>query len=902
MTELRKDLLNPSIKKVLGSFHLDKNYVSGKGTILTDDTGRQYLDFISQYGAVPFGYNPDFLWEALENVRQRSLPSLVQPSLPGEALKLANILAEITPGDLCYCTFCQSGTEAVEASIKLARSSTGRELVISTRNSFHGKTLGALSATGKSSYQTPFRAPAPGFLQVPYNDVPALQEVFAAHPGEVAAFIVEPVQGEGGIIVADPGYLQTARELCSEYGAVFIVDEIQTGLGRTGQLFACNYEGIEPDVLLLAKALGGGLVPLGVCISSPRVWNEDFGMLHSSTFANNNLTCAVGIAVLEYLLADQRELIHSVQVKGDYLLERLQRLQEAYPGVIKEVRGRGFMVGVEFESLRDCGSYDLAYMVDQGGFTALLAGYLLNVHQVRIAPFLNDSMTVRLEPSLEISYQEMDQVVKGLEDITRILYYRDYALLYRFLIGDYRRPEKVNDYRPLTRHVKPSQLKPDERADRKFAFLVHYPVPEDVIANNPSFQIFGRDDLYRIMEWQSQIDEPGLVCHMPAIRAASGNIAEGWLIGVPFGAREMVNLPKERTVPVLQQAVDMARDLGAGIVGLGALTSVATRGGRSVQGRNVAITSGNSFTVLMAMEALFTGAEKMHMDLKTAQGAVVGATGSIGRACALLLSERARYITLLGNPGHKASSLLRLNSLVQDMLDLAWKRSQEGMETGLSGWLKEILLESGEMSHLMEKAGSAGRAFDVEGLKAVCHKLRKPFPIQFSLDIDATLPRCDLVVAASSSPEYLIYSRHLQPGTVVCDVARPADVDPEVYRERDDVLILEGGLVQYPEPVAFGPNLGYRDGVNLACLSETVLLALEGDYRDYSIGSKLSLATLQYFRELAHRHGFGLAGLKMGDRELSEDEIAAIYQRSQQYRPGQPVNEPSLSDTRVANK
>ena len=440
MTRLRKDLLNPSLKNVFISFHLDKNYVSGKGTILTDETGREYLFYFPVW-SVPFGYNPDFLWEALDKVRQRSLPSLVQPSLPGEALQLANILEEVKPDELAYCTFCQSGTEAVEASIKLARSTTGRELIISTRNSFHGKTLGALSATGKSSYQTPFRAPAPGFLQVPYNDAVALQEVFSAHPEEVAAFIVEPIQGEGGIIVAEPGYLQKARELCSEFGAVYIVDEIQTGLGRTGRLFACEYEGIEPDVLLLAKALGGGLLPLGVCISSPRVWNEDFGMLHSSTFANNNLTCAVGITVLEYLLADQQELILSVKKKGDYLREHLQRLQDTYPGVIKEVRGRGFMVGVEFESLRDCGSYDLAYMVDQGGFTALLAGYLLNVHQVRIAPFLNDSMTVRLEPSLEISCQEKTGI-EALEDIVRILYYVTTPLYIDF--NGLQPPGKVN--------------------------------------------------------------------------------------------------------------------------------------------------------------------------------------------------------------------------------------------------------------------------------------------------------------------------------------------------------------------------------------------------------------------------------------------------------------------------
>lgn len=141
MQELRQDLLNPTVAKMLRTFHLDKNYVSGQGSYLFDEKGNRYLDFIAQYGAVPFGYNPPVIWEALERVRSQQIPSLVQPSLPGEALRLANKLAQITPGDLCYCTFCQSGTEAVEAAIKLARSATGKLTIVSTERSFHGKTL-----------------------------------------------------------------------------------------------------------------------------------------------------------------------------------------------------------------------------------------------------------------------------------------------------------------------------------------------------------------------------------------------------------------------------------------------------------------------------------------------------------------------------------------------------------------------------------------------------------------------------------------------------------------------------------------------------------------------------------------------------------------------------------------
>lgn len=885
MSNLRQDLLNPSLKKVLTTFHLDKNYLHGQGPYLQDENGITYLDFISQYGAVPFGYNPDFIWDKLSEVRERALPSLVQPSLPGEALKLANMLADITPGDLCYCTFCQSGTEAVEAAIKLARSATGKEIIISTSNSFHGKTLGALSATGKDSYQEPFCAPAPGFVRVPYNDLNALEQLFAREHENIAAFIVEPIQGEGGIVVANPGYLSAVRHLCDEYKVIFILDEIQTGLGRTGRMFACEYEDVAPDILLSAKALGGGLIPLGVTISSPAVWNDEFGMLHSSTFANNNLSCAVGIAVIEHLLAHEQQLVKDVAAKGEYLLEKAGEVAGRYPGVVKQVRGRGLMVGIEFNDLKDVGSYDLSFIADGGGFTALLAGYLLNVHHIRLAPFLNDSMTLRLEPALTISYEEIDRVVQALDKICEILYYQDYAQLYRYLIGDYALATATADYRSATRRVKASQLSEGESPQEKFAFIIHYPGPEDVSTNNPSFNSFTRKELYNFMKWQSQTGDPGVTCYMPAFRGSSGKVAEGWLIGVPLGAREIMSMPREETVAIITDAVDKARELGAGIVGLGALTSVVTRGGRDVMGRGVGITSGNSFTTLMAMEALFLGAEKMRIDMDNSRAAVVGAAGSIGRPCALLLSERVSKITLIGNPGRASASTTRLDGVVKEMLNLARKRMMAGELTGLSAWMNRVrqnlALSTDSRALALAQRIDAGEELNNQWLGEVCELLQIDSPVSYSLSLEETLPYCRLVVAASNSPEYLIYSRHLQPGTVVCDVARPADVAPEVCQERDDILVLEGGLVRYPDDVCFGPNLGYRDGVNLACLSETVLLALEGDYGDHSIGSRLPLEALEYFRQLARKHGFGLAGLRMGGREITDAEIEAIYENYQ---------------------
>jgi predicted amino acid dehydrogenase len=375
---------------------------------------------------------------------------------------------------------------------------------------------------------------------------------------------------------------------------------------------------------------------------------------------------------------------------------------------------------------------------------------------------------------------------------------------------------------------------------------------------------------------------------MPAIKSLQGTIAEGWLIGVPLGAREIMNLPHEKTVDLIARAVDMGRDLGAEIVGLGALTSVVTKGGRSVTGRDVAITSGNSLTTLMAIEALFLGAEKMYIDPIAARGGVVGANGSIGRACALMISEKLCQITLFGSPQHPNSSKMRLNSLAKDIFGYARSRMLADEFEGMSLWLSRLvnLLQKREEEKAVNYHHKimSEEELSLSFIHDVCEYLDISCPLETSTNIAVKLPECDMVIATSNSPDYLIYPGHLRSGAVVCDVARPADVAPEVYTQRNDVLVLEGGLVQYPDAIAFGPNLGYRDGVNLACLSETVLLAMEGNCHDYSIGNKLPLENMHYLRELAKKHGFGLAGLRMGNHEIDDGDIEEIYRNSLQFK------------------
>jgi putrescine aminotransferase len=236
----------------------------------------------------------------------------------------------------------------VEGALKLARVYTGRTEVISAERSYHGKTLGALSASGRELYKQPFEPLVPDFRQVPFGDLAAMD---AAVTGRTAAVILEPIQGEGGVVVPPEGYLREVRRICTERGALFIADEVQTGFGRTGRMFAVEHYGVEPDMMCLAKALGGGVMPLGAFCGTPEVW-EPFRSrpwLHTSTFGSpggNPMACAAGIAAIR-AFRDEGLSSRAAEL-GDYFLAQLRQLQEEFPTAIREVRGKGLLLGLEF--------------------------------------------------------------------------------------------------------------------------------------------------------------------------------------------------------------------------------------------------------------------------------------------------------------------------------------------------------------------------------------------------------------------------------------------------------------------------------------------------------------------------------------------------------------------------
>lgn len=347
-------------------------------------------------------------------------PNLLQASLGTVVSALAHNLAQILPGGLSRSFFCNSGAEAVEGALKLARAASGKTKIVYCEGSFHGKTLGALSVTGRQKYQKPFLPLLGPCEMVPFGDLEALeQKIFKK---DVAAFILEPIQGEGGVIVPPKGYLSGVRELCDKYDVLLIVDEIQTGFGRTGKMFACEHEGVIPDIICLAKSLGGGVIPIGAYSTKPEIWEKAYGgmeraLLHTSTFGGNTWAAAAAIAAINVIV--EQNLCEQARANGEYMLNRLKELQNRY-SVVKEVRGLGLMTGVEFKSqagLMDKLTGGMINKLSEEYFGALVAGELQNKYHVITAYTLNNPNVTRLEPPLVVTKEQIDQVVDALEEI-----------------------------------------------------------------------------------------------------------------------------------------------------------------------------------------------------------------------------------------------------------------------------------------------------------------------------------------------------------------------------------------------------------------------------------------------------------------------------------------------------
>jgi acetylornithine/succinyldiaminopimelate/putrescine aminotransferase/acyl-CoA synthetase (AMP-forming)/AMP-acid ligase II/predicted amino acid dehydrogenase len=844
-------LVNPAIGGLLRQLRMDKSYVRGEGCWLEDADGERYLDALAAYGAVPFGHNPPEIWRALRAVEERGEPGFVQPSSLDAAGELAERLLAVAPTGLRYVTFANSGAEAAEAAMKLARAATGRAGILSTVGGFHGKTLAALSATGRPAYQQPFLVPLPGFELVPYGDLDALEGALAGSAGKVAAFIVEPIQGEGGIVEPPPGYLRGARELCTRHGVLLIVDEVQTGLGRTGRMFACEDEDVTPDVLMVAKALGGGVVPIGAILYGEHVFSEEFALKHTSTFAGGTLAARVGLAVLDLLTREGGALLERVRANGERLRAGLERVAADCPSAVRDVRGRGFLLGLELTSDWDTlGRRSLlGLMAEQGHLAALVSSHLLEVERVRVAPTILSSDVVRIEPPLTMGEELCDRVVEAFESALGHVERGDTAALVNHLLA---RPRALAPRR-LAETRSGCGPRPVGDPTGRFGFVVHPLDHESYGQFDPSLAVFSTREIAEVSDRWGDLVEP-FVVGQARIVSDAGAIADGEFVVVPRTAAELHAVEHATAVGLVGQAVQAARDRGAAVVGLGAHVSVVTGAGTDLRDPGVPVTPGNAFTALSTRDTVLQACTALELPPAEATAAVLGGAGSVGRAVSLLLAGEFGRLILVGNPAHPDLSLRALR--------LAAERAVTALgET--EGWGDGPIAR--RVSQLRE--ADAGLAAD-----ALVDRLLDEELLTLTTDADRFLPLADVVVATTSSPDSVVGPEHLRPGAVACDVARPLNVSAAVERERPDVLVLEGGLVEVPGGLDLGWDFGLPPGTAFACMCEPMLLALEGRPDAAASGFEAPPQLLADLRDWAIRHGFRAAAPRTFGRPVTEDD------------------------------
>jgi putrescine aminotransferase len=388
--------VNPGLVRLYRFANVVTAEWEAEGAVIRDIHGREYLDCSGGPAVFALGHrHPKVIAAVKEQLDRMPMSVRAMPRIP-EA-DLAELLAQITPGDLQYSFFANSGTEANEGALKLARLATGRSNIVGAEGAFHGKTLGALSASGREKYKEPFRPLLPGFHHVPFGDLEAMDR---AVTDETAAVILEPIQGEGGVIIPPDGYLRGVREICDRSGALLILDEIQTGLGRTGKMFGCEHWGVVPDLLTTAKALGGGVMPIGAFTGRPHLWKalEHNPYLHSSTFGGNPLACAAGVATIRVLLEER--LPERAAELGPYLMDGLRTVQRRHSAIVRDVRGKGLLVGMEFTDP------DLVLLVTAG---AMERGVIVFYS-------LNKPECFRIAPPLIITKAQIDRAVGILDE------------------------------------------------------------------------------------------------------------------------------------------------------------------------------------------------------------------------------------------------------------------------------------------------------------------------------------------------------------------------------------------------------------------------------------------------------------------------------------------------------
>lgn len=415
--DLHEQYLNNQMVKVLKTIGYDRHYQRAVGQYLYDQNGTEYLDLLSGFGVFAIGRNHPTVIGALQETLTLELPNLVQLDVSVLSGLLGQEILKTTPENLNKIFFCNSGTEAVEAAIKFARYTTKREKIVFCEHGYHGLTMGSLSLNGENIFREGFGPLLPGCSAIPFNDLAALEAALSQK--DVAAFIVEPIQGKG-VNVPDDNYLPEVERLCKHYGTLFVADEVQTGLGRTGKFWAVDHWQVNPDMICMAKALSGGFIPVGGVAMTQKIMDTvynrmDRAVVHGSTFSKNNMAMAAGLATL-HVLAEEKLVENSAAVGAD-IIGSLNAMSGKYE-FLKEARGKGMMIAIEFQSPKSLAlkaAWAMLEAANKGLFCQMITIPLFKEHHILTQVAGHGMNVVKLLPPLNLTQKDRDHIVSAFD-------------------------------------------------------------------------------------------------------------------------------------------------------------------------------------------------------------------------------------------------------------------------------------------------------------------------------------------------------------------------------------------------------------------------------------------------------------------------------------------------------
>lgn len=863
-----KNFVRPELGKVLSALKLDVVYTKASGDhMFCQLNGKEtaVYDFLGGFGSTILGHNHPEILNVLKQCQENNVPQHAQASLKKETALLAETLNQITQKKLndertFVTTFANSGTEAVEIALKhalmewnekrdktllkirthLIRSKNvpekikqyveaycrkieeARPLMLSLEKSFHGKTSGSIALTANSAYKKMFQASPVEVRFFSLDQKEAMLsfilsndmtlELSSEAPASrisfnpIVGFIYEPIQGEGGIEEVPDDLLHTVADGLKIRNIPLICDEIQSGLFRTGKFLCSEWNMIKPDYILLGKSLGGGIAKISATMIARDHYVDEFGWIHTSTFAEDDWSSLVAAKSLSVLLMNENEIAQKAKHFEVRIREEIVKLQKQFPNVIKGVKGRGFFIGVEFNFDQSSPLTDLLNGIyEQGHATYVFTSYLLHHHQVRVGVTLSAPEIIRLEPSAFVREESITALVKGLLGLCQKISERKTLAMISHLW------EKSFSQAELNTVSEQRSVIEDSQASKKthIGFLTHVVSPEQARSLDLAFAHLDPKEIETFLYNYANQTAP-FRYFQKAIKGTDGSEVVLNLYGIMQPSSYFESSLRNfdgKGARLVQEAVDLAREQGMQYFGLGQFTSIVSENGMLLDSGDMPITTGNSLTAAMAIEGIKKAALDKGIDLSKTKVGVVGFTGNICNVLTQIIADDVQGLVLI-------------------------HRDDKNNTTKVNEALDQILSQT----HLKKEQLQTGH--DLMALK-----------------------NCSIIIVGTNSALEIIQSEHVKEDAIVLDISIPSNVQSAV-KKRADVSYFQAGLARLPmNQVVDHPWVPLKTGDCFACMTETIVLGLLKNKISYSLG-RLSKAQVLESLRMAESVGVTLGGLK----------------------------------------